>query len=264
MARKIVVSANKGGVLKTSIAVNLAGLLSRKGRVLIIDMDMQGNVAVSFGKNPDAIENTLYDVMVDGLPADRAIMKVHKNIDILPTNEDMQYIDFDILTNVKNYDNIMYLLKNEIDHMEHNYDYIIVDTPPYLGLIHQNALMLADEVLVPFQPENFSMRSLIAILKSIKKFKLEKKPDLQILGIIGTLIDGRITLHSDIMNQARKLADKNGIHMFKSVIPRKIEYSKSFAYKKKPLTLTRKYKSLASHYQDLLEEIENGTKQKQR
>lgn len=253
--KKIAISTNKGGVLKTSITTNLAGVLSEKHKVLIIDTDNQGNAALSFGVNPDTLQNTLYDVLVDGLDPRVAIINVHRNIDILPSNDDMSFLEFDVLTNQQDFPKPFSLLKNAMKWVEEEYNYILIDSPPTLGLIQGNVLSYASSVLVPFQPENYSMRSLVKILNAIKNFKEQHNPGLTVEGVIPTLVDQRTTLHSQVLQECRKYCIENNIQIFDTVIPKSVRFASSIAYEGKPATLTDKKNPIVSAYFDLLEEV---------
>jgi len=255
MTKKIAVSTNKGGVLKTSIVTNLAGVLSSKGKVLIIDMDNQGNVALSFGVNPDLLDVSIYDVLVKGLNYHGAIINVHDNIDILPANDEMAFFEFDILTNINDYPKPFDLLKMGLKGIEQNYDYIIIDTPPNMGLVHGNVMCFSSDVLIPFQPENYSMRSLVKILKSINQFKNEHNPYLNVLGIVGTLVDTRTNLHSQTLQECRKFCSENELKMFDTVIPKSIRFASSIAYEGVPATLSDKNNELVQSYFNLEGEI---------
>ncbi|MGP6151697.1 ParA family protein [Priestia flexa] len=112
MAKVIAVSTNKGGVLKSSIVSNLAGVLSKEGKkVLIIDTDNQGNASISFGENPDNFELTLYDVLLEGIEPKKAIVNVHKNIDILPSNDDMGFFEFDVISQLDKFKKTIIFIK---------------------------------------------------------------------------------------------------------------------------------------------------------
>lgn len=257
MARVIAVSTNKGGVLKTSISVNLAGVLSKEGkRILIIDTDNQGNVLLSFGRNPDDVDRSIYNVLVEGLSAKEAIIKdVYKNIDVLPSNDDMTFFEFDVLTKIKQYPEPFSMLKNKLREVESLYDYIIIDTPPNLGLTQGNVLTTADEILIPFQPENYSMRSLVKILSAINSFKNDHNPSLRVLGVVATLVDLRTILHSEVIQECRRYCYENNVKMLETVIPRAIRYANSVAYEGLPATLTTKNNQLVQAYIDLRNEI---------
>jgi chromosome partitioning protein len=253
------ISTNKGGVLKTSITTNLAGVLSARGRVLIVDTDNQGNCLLSFGKNPDEQENTLYDVLIGKVPAEKAIVKVHKNIDVLPANDDMAFFEFDILSEPKKYPTPFYLLRDRLKQLRTKYDFILVDTPPNLGLTQANVLSFADRVLVPFQPENYSMRSLVKMIKAIEDFKKKHNPGLAVLGVVATLVDLRTTLHSQVLQECRKYCQQLGIPMFDTIIPRTVRFASTIAYDRLPATLADPKHPAAQYYQELLKEcIQNG------
>lgn len=260
MGKIIAVSTNKGGVLKTSITCNLAGLLAQEGKkVLIVDTDNQGNVVLSFGKNPDECDPTIYDVLINALNPKKAIIKVHQNIDVIPSNDAMEFFEFDVLTNLRQFSEPFYLLRNGLDNIDRYYDYILVDSPPNLGLTQGNILSYVDEVLIPYQAEVYSMRSLIKMLSAVKSFKKQHNPKLKIAGVVATLVDLRTILHSEALQECRKFCFENGIKMFETVIPRSIQYPTSIAIEKKPLTLTKPKKSehklLIDVYKELWGEI---------
>ncbi|MDQ0164063.1 ParA family protein [Aeribacillus alveayuensis] len=249
--------------LKTSITTNLSGVLASKGqKVLIIDTDNQGNAALSFGKNPDSFEYTTYDVLVDGLAAEMAISNVYQDItggkiDLLGSNDDMAFLDFDVLTQREKYPEPFLLLKNAVSHLKNDYDFILIDSPPNLGLITGNVLSFADEVIIPFQPESYSMRSLVKILQSIHNFREQYNKKLSVLGIVATLVDTRTTLHSQVLQECRKYCYENGIQMFETVIPRSVRFASSVAYEGLPATLSSdKSNKIVRSYYDLLQEIE--------
>lgn len=251
------ISTNKGGVLKTSLTTNIAGVLSDKKRILIIDTDNQGNVLVSFGVNPDTIETSLYDVLMGAAKVEEAIINVHKNIDVLPSNDDMSFLEFDVLRDSERFQNPFDLLNQVAGHLKSDYDVILIDTPPNLGLVQGNVLSFADEVLIPFQPEGYSMRSLIKILEFISEFKEDINPNLKIRGIVGTIVDSRTTLHSEVLQECRKFCLENEYKVFDTVIPRTIRFASSVAYDGKPATLTDRNNPLVQAYYELTEEVFN-------
>lgn len=253
---KIAISTNKGGVLKTTLTTCLAGAIAQKKKVLIVDTDNQGNCLLSFGKNPDEQRTSIYDVIVDGVPVEKAVVKVHKNIDVLPANDDMTFFEFDVLTDREKYPNPFALLKRALQPIESKYDFILFDTPPNLGLTQGNVLCFADRVLIPFQPENYSMRSLLKIMKAIGDFKAQHNPNLSILGVVATLVDSRTVLHSDVLSECRKLCDRMGVTMFDTVIPKSIRFANSVAYDRLPATLADPKNQIVVKYFELLKEVE--------
>jgi chromosome partitioning protein len=258
MAQVWAVSTNKGGVLKTSITTNLAGILAKDKKVLIVDTETQGNCLVSFGINPDKQKTTIYDVLVNNVPAEKAVVNVYKNIDVLGANDDMEGFDFEILMNVKKYPNFFYLLKNALQHLRNKYDYILVDALPYKGLVHGNILTFVDKVIIPFQPESYSMRSLVKMIKSVEDFK-QHNPELSILGVVATLVDQRTTLHSEVLQECRKYCAEHKVKLFDTVIPRSVRFASSVAYNQLPATLTDSKNDIVKNYFQLLGEIkQNG------
>lgn len=268
MARIISVITHKGGTLKTSLVTNIAGVLAqkkvtnrflaRKNKVLIIDLDGQGNAGMSFGFKPDKdFEVNVYDVLLEGADIHDVIKPAYKNIDILGANTDMISFELDVLA-IKKISSSRYfnLLKNAIEPILNNYDYILIDTPPSLGLIAGNVLTATDEVLIPFHPEPYSMQSLVTILRQIKEFKDKKlNENLEILGVVGTLVDSRTVLHSEILSQCRKYTSKIGVTMFDTVIPKSIRFANSVAYNGKPATLADKHNQLVRSYYELVDEM---------
>jgi len=255
MAVVLAVSTNKGGVLKTSLTTNLAGLLAKESRVLIVDADNQGNVSSSFGKNADRYTTNLYDVLVNGVPAADAIVNVYKNIDMLPSNDEMASFETDVITDIAKYKDLFFLMRNTLASIRDSYDYILVDTPPNLGLVTGNVLTFADRVLIPFQPETYSQRSLVKVLKAIAGVRLSRNPELAILGVVGTLVDSRTSLHAELLSGLRKKCLAEDIKCFDTVIPRSIRYASAVAYDELPATLAEARPALIKAYSDLLAEI---------
>lgn len=248
------ISTNKGGVLKTSITTNIAGVLCQNYKVLIVDTDNQGNVCVSFGVNPDELETTLFDVLVQGEDPNKAIINVHNNIDVLPSNDDMAFFEFDVIGQ-KKYPEPFQLLKRALHKIKEKYDYILIDTPPNLGLTQGNVLACSKEVLIPFQPENYSMRSLVKILKAINEFKAVHNPSLSVMGVVATLVDQRTTLHSQVLQECRQFCQSQGITLFETVIPRSVRFASSIAFEGKPATLTDANNPLVGAYFELMREV---------
>ncbi|HGO9422662.1 TPA: ParA family protein [Bacillus cereus] len=264
MAEIIAVSTNKGGVLKTSIVTNLAGVLAKKGKkVLIIDTDNQGNISISFGQNPDVFEETIYDILVEGIEPNRVIKNVYENIDVLPSNDDMAFFEFDVISQMDKFEKPLNLLKNIIQKIKKKYDVILIDTPPNLGLVLGNVLNASDKVIIPFQPEVYSMRSLTKILKQIDDFREKHNPSLTVGGVLATLVDSRTTLHSEVLQECRKFCYQKEIKMFETIIPKSVRFANAVAYEKKPATLVEsKANALINSYYNLYEEVfKNGEKE---
>jgi chromosome partitioning protein len=248
---------NKGGVGKTSLVTNLAGAIARKlkKRILIIDTDGQGNASIAFGLNPNEFEHTVYDVFLGEKQAKNVIIHVNEFIDILPANSDMNFLEFDILPNIQQYENPFALLKNAIESIKNSYDFVFLDTPPSMGLVAGNVLAAADKVIIPFVPETFSVSGLIRVVEAIEDFKGRQNPSLEVCGILGMMVDSRTVLHSEMLSQARKYCLENNLPMYETVIPKSIRFANSTAYEGNPATLTDYNNPIVSAYFELMEEV---------
>lgn len=247
MAKVICVNNNKGGSLKTTTTVNLAGVLAKEGKkVLIIDADNQSNVSLSFGLNPDKFRAGLYQVLMGELSPQNVIVNVYNtvysSIDILPSNSDLIGFDFEVIGNTSLRRKFS-LMKSTCDQLRDSYDYILIDTPPSLSLMVGNAFTFADEVLIPYTPETYSMRSLVKVIETIEDFKQSHNPDLKLMGIVATMVNYRTNLHTDIMKESRQYASKNGLRFFDTFIPHSIRFASSIAYDNIPATLSEETKS---------------------
>ena len=196
------VSMNKGGVGKTSLVTNLAGAITstmKKKKVLIVDTDGQGSSIEAFGIDPDNLEHTIYDVLIGEKKAKDVLVKLDKNLDILPSNFNMNFFEFDILPEIQKYPFPTYfrLLEKALETIKDDYDYILIDTPPSMGLVQMNVLAIADKVIIPVVPETFAMKGLPRILKGINDFKNTHNPSLEIAGVVFMMVDYRTALHSE-------------------------------------------------------------------
>jgi chromosome partitioning protein len=254
----IAVNNNKGGVLKTTTVTNLAGVLAyHKKKILIVDADNQSNVALSFGENPDTFRTSLYDVLIGGVPPEDAIQKVHKYVDILPANTDLVSFEFDVIGNPDKYPEPFTIMKKALQHLEDQYDYIFIDTPPSLSVMNGNVFSFADKVLIPFEPETYAMRSLIAVVQTIRDFKESINPNIEIVGIVGTKVIHNANLHQDVLQQTRRFGFENNIPVFETLISRTVEYATSVGYDLLPVTLAKRpYHEKARPFHKIWEEIE--------
>lgn len=252
----IAINNNKGGVLKTTTTSNLAGVLAtKKKKVLLVDADNQANLAISFGLNPDNFRTTLYDVLVGGVPPEDAIVKVHDYIDLLPSNDELVAFEFDVIGEYQRYPNPFYIMKNALSHLREAYDYILIDTPPSLSLMNGNVFTFADGILLPYEPEAYSMRSLLAVHRTILDFQKQHNPQLKVLGMLFTKVVQNSNLHIGIMQDTRKYASLNNLPIFDTIIPRTVQYANAVGFDRTPLTLMKKSEK-GKLYFDLWAEIE--------
>lgn len=253
----IAVNNNKGGSLKTTTSTNLAGVLASQGKkVLVIDADNQSNVTLTFGGNPDDLQVSLYDVLIEGLSPEKAIINVHNNLDVLPSNDDLIGFDFEVIGNREKYEQPFNIMKEACTKLRDKYDYIFIDTPPSLSLMVGNVFNFADSVLIPFSPESYSMRSLVKVLGTIRDFKHQFNPSLNVLGVVATMVNFQTVLHQQVMQETRRYCLENEVKLFDVYIPRSIRFASSVAYESLPAVLAKKTNDVANSYFELWKEIE--------
>lgn len=258
MAVTYAISANKGGVGKTSLVTNLAvGIVQKnpKARVLIVDTDPQGNAAMAFGLAPARIEQTLYDVMVDGVPMANVVIPLMDRLDLVPSNKTMATLVFDVLADIDTYHRPLYLLKEPLDAIKSQYDYILIDTPPDMGLIAGNVFVVADRVIIPFEPETFAVAGIISVIEVVEDFINKHNPSLVIDGIVANKVDSRTILHSEMLQKARQYCLGQDLHMYETVISKSIRFANATAYEQQPALLADSGNHLVDAYYSLLKEV---------
>ena len=223
---KIVSIVNqKGGVGKTTSAVNLAAGLGLAGKkVLLVDIDPQGNSTSGYGINKKDVKNSSYDLLINGASVrDTVIDTKFKNVSVVPSNMDLAGAEVELIDMENRHEK----LKSALLVVRESYDFILIDCPPSLGLITINALNASDTVLVPIQCEYYALEGLSQLISSIRQVKRLYNPALELEGVLLTMYDGRLNLTQQVVGEIKRyFADK----LFSSVIPRGVRLSEAPSY----------------------------------
>ncbi len=253
----IAITNQKGGVGKTTTTVNLGvGLACNRKKVRLIDADPQGSLTISLGiKNPDALDVSLATVMdaaIEDRPMDESAGILHhgEGVDILPSNIELSGME----TGLFNIMSREYVLRNYIDSVRKNYDYILIDCMPSLGMMTINALVAADSVIIPSQPSFLSTKGLNLLLHSISKVKRSINPSLKIDGILFTMVDSRTNNAKDIIETLRDTVGQN-IRIFDTEIPHSVRAAEC-SLTGESIFAHDKTGKVAAAYENLTKEVE--------
>ena len=222
MARIIAFSNQKGGVGKTTSCINIAAAIGKKGKkVLLVDYDPQGNATSGVGVDKRTLQYTIYDVLTRGTPVKQAILKTkYENLWVLPSKVDLAAAEIELIGQFSKDNNPLSVLKE----VKYDYDYIIIDCPPSLGFLTLTALSLADGVVVPLQCEFYALEGLSQLLPSIRRVRQNFNPSLQLVGILPTMYNGRLTLTRQVIDEIKRYYPSK---LFKTPISRSVRLSEA-------------------------------------
>jgi chromosome partitioning protein len=249
MGKVIAVFNQKGGVGKTTTNVNLSASIAQMGKkVLVLDLDPQGNTTSGYGIDKNEVENTIYEVMLDGLDIKEAIISTEfENVDIVASATELAGAEIEL----SEIDDREFILKKALSGVKDNYDYIFIDCPPSLGMLTINSLTSVDSVLIPIQCEYYALEGVSQLMETIKLVKSRLNPDLEIQGVVLSMFDGRANLSIQVVEEVKKYFKGS---VYTSLIPRNVRLAEAPSHGKPAIYYDSRCKgSLA--YLDLAEEF---------
>ena len=225
MGRIIAIANQKGGVGKTTTAINLSASLASLGKkVLAIDMDPQGNMSSGLGVDKNEVEKTVYDLIIGNIGIEECIYEeVIENLDVLPSNIDLSAAEIELI----GVDNKEYILRDKVNKVKEKYDFIIIDCPPALSMLTINAMTTSDSVLVPIQCEYFALEGLSQLIHTIELVQERLNPELEIEGVVFTMYDARTNLSLQVVENVKDNLNQN---IYKTIIPRNVRLAEAPSY----------------------------------
>ncbi len=222
MSRIIAIANQKGGVGKTTTSINLSACLAEQGKkVLVVDIDPQGNATSGLGIDKNALENTVYELFIEECNLEDCIQEeALDHLDVLPSNVNLSGAEIDLI----GIDGREYILKNLLTDIKDNYDFVIIDCPPSLNILTVNAMVTADTVLVPIQCEYYALEGLSQLIHTINLVKKRLNPELEMEGVVFTMYDARTNLSLEVVENVKRNLKQN---VYKTIIPRNIRLAEA-------------------------------------
>ena len=251
MSRMIAVANQKGGVGKTTTSINLSACLAEKGKkVLVIDMDSQGNTTSGLGFDKNDMDQAIYEVLREEISIEEAINEVDGCfgiLDLIPANRNLAGAEIELIT----VPNMQYILKEKLEPIRSLYDFIIIDCPPAFGMLTVNAMTASDSVLVPIQCEFYALDGLSQLIYTIELIQENLNPDLYIEGVVFTMYDARTNLSLQVVENVKDNLKQN---IYKTIIPRNVRLAEAPSHGL-PINLDDKKSSGAEAYHLLADEV---------